>query len=55
MSVDELREIVDAAIAEAGATSMADMGKVMKIAMPKAAGRASGGDISALVKELLSG
>lgn len=55
MSADELREIVEAAIAEVGATSMADMGKVMKIAMSKAAGRASGGDISALVKELLSG
>ena len=55
MSADELREIVESAIAEVGAASMADMGKVMKIAMPKAAGRASGGDISALVKELLAG
>ena len=55
MSADELRGIVEAAIAEVGATSMTDMGKVMKIAMPKTAGRASGGDVSALVKELLSG
>ena len=55
MSADELRGIVEAAIAEVGASSMADMGKVMKIAMPKTAGRASGGDVSALVKELLSG
>lgn len=55
MSPDELREIVKAAIAEAGATSMADMGAVMKIAMPKVAGRAPGGDVSAMVKELLTG
>ena len=55
MSPDELREIVEAAIAEAGATSMADMGAVMKIAMPKVAGRAPGGDVSAMVKELLTG
>jgi uncharacterized protein YqeY len=55
MSADELREIVEAAIAEVGATTMADMGKVMKIAMPKTAGRAPGGDVSALVKELLTG
>jgi uncharacterized protein YqeY len=55
MSPDELREIVEAAIAEAGAASMADMGAVMKIAMPKVAGRAPGGDVSAMVKELLTG
>ena len=55
MSADELREIVEAAVAEVGATSMADMGKVMKIAMPKVAGRAPGGDVSALVKALLTG
>jgi uncharacterized protein YqeY len=55
MSPDELREIVEAAIAEVGATSMADMGKVMKAALPKVAGRAPGGEVSALVKELLSG
>ena len=55
MSTDELREIVKAAIEETGASAPADMGKVMKAAMPKVAGRASGGDISAMVKELLSG
>lgn len=55
MSADELREIVKAAIAETGASGPADMGKVMKAAMGKVAGRASGGEISAVVKELLTG
>ena len=55
LSVDELREIVTAAITEIGATSMADMGKVMKVALPKVAGRAPGGEVSAMVKELLTG
>ena len=55
MSVDELREIVKAAIAETGASAPADMGKVMKAAMPKVAGRAPGSDISAMAKELLTG
>ncbi|MGD8404800.1 MAG: GatB/YqeY domain-containing protein [Anaerolineales bacterium] len=55
MSADELREIVSAAIAETGATSMADMGKVMKVALEKAAGRASGGEVSAIVREQLAG
>jgi uncharacterized protein YqeY len=55
MSPDELREIVTAAIAKVGAASMADMGKVMKAALPKVAGRAPGGEVSAMVKELLTG
>ena len=55
MSKDELREIVAAAIAETGATSMADMGKVMKVALEKVAGRAPGGEVSAMVKEQLTG
>ena len=55
MSADELREIVSAAIAETGAVAMADMGKVMKVALPKVAGRAPGGEVSAMVKELLTG
>ena len=54
MSADELREIVKAAIAETGASVPADMGKVMKVAMAKVAGRAPGGEISAMVKELLT-
>jgi uncharacterized protein YqeY len=55
MPADELREIVAAAIAETGASSMADMGNVMKAALPKVAGRAPGGEVSAMVKELLAG
>ena len=53
MSADELRELVKAAIAETGAASASDMGKVMKVVMPKTAGRAAGNEVSAMVKELL--
>jgi uncharacterized protein YqeY len=49
----ELREIVQAAVAEAGATSPKDMGAVMKAAMPRIAGRADGKRVSALVNETL--
>ena len=55
MSSDALREIVVAAIAETGASAPADMGKVMKVALEKVAGRAPGGEISAIVRELLAG
>ncbi len=53
MPEDELKEIVRAAITETGASSMADMGKVMKIVMGKVAGRAPNDKISATVRELL--
>jgi uncharacterized protein YqeY len=52
-SPEELRALVQAAIAEVGATSPADMGKVMKILMPKIGGRAPGDQVSAMVRELL--
>lgn len=55
MSDEELKEAVKAAIAESGAKSPAEMGKVMKALMPKIAGKADGGKASALVKQLLSG
>ena len=55
MSPDELRKIVADAIAETGASAPADMGKVMKVALGKVAGRAPGGEVSAIVKELLAG
>lgn len=55
MSADELREIVAAAIAETGASAPSDMGKVMKVALEKVAGRAPGGEVSAVVRELLAG
>jgi uncharacterized protein YqeY len=53
MPADELRSLVQAAIAETGAASPADMGKVMKAVMPKVAGRAPNDMVSAAVKELL--
>lgn len=55
MSDDDLAKIVQASIEESGASGMADMGKVMKVIMPKTAGRADGGRVSAMVKKLLAG
>jgi uncharacterized protein len=54
MPADELRALVEAAIAETGASAPSDMGKVMKIVMPKVAGRAPNDMISAAVRELLT-
>jgi len=53
MPAEELRALVQAAIAETGAAAPSDMGKVMKVVMPKVAGRAPNDMISATVKELL--
>jgi uncharacterized protein YqeY len=53
LSVDELKAEVSAIITEIGASSPADMGKVMGVATKKLAGKADGKTISALVKELL--
>lgn len=53
MADDELRAIVEAAVAETGAGSPKDMGQVMKAAMPKVGGRADGKRVSAIVKEVL--
>ena len=55
MSDEELEKIVRAAVAEVGAAGPQDMGTVMKAVMPKTAGRADGGRISALVKKVLVG
>ena len=54
LSADELRSEVAAIISEVGASSPADMGKVMGAATKKLAGKDDGKTISALVKELLS-
>jgi uncharacterized protein len=54
MSQDELRTLAQAAVAETGASTQTDMGKVMKALMPRVAGRAAGDQISAVVKELLT-
>ena len=53
MPAEELRALVQAAIAETGAAAPSDMGKVMKVVMPKVAGRAPNDAISSVVKELL--
>ena len=54
MDPAELRALVQAAITEVGAAAPSDMGKVMKVVMPKVAGRAPNDAISAAVKELLT-
>lgn len=54
LGADELKTIVAAIIAEVGAISAADMGKVMGAASKQLAGQADGKTISAVVKELLS-
>jgi hypothetical protein len=53
MPEEELSAIVQAVIAETGAASPADMGRVMKIVMAQVAGRAPNDRISATVRELL--
>jgi uncharacterized protein YqeY len=54
LSEDELEEIVDHAIAEVGATSMSDLGRVMKDVMPQVSGRVDGSVVSQLVREKLA-
>ncbi|HST25449.1 MAG TPA: GatB/YqeY domain-containing protein [Gaiellaceae bacterium] len=54
LSDDELEAIVDDAIAENGATSMRDLGRVMADVMPQVAGRADGSAVSQLVREKLA-
>jgi uncharacterized protein YqeY len=51
---DELERIVDDAIAETGATSLRDLGRVMADVMPQVAGRADGSEVSRLVREKLA-
>jgi uncharacterized protein len=54
LSEDEIDEIVDDVIAEVGATSMADLGRVMADVMPQIAGRADGSQVSQIVREKLA-
>ncbi len=54
LSADELKGELEKIIAETGASSPADMGKVMGVASKKLSGKADGKSISATVKELLS-
>jgi uncharacterized protein len=54
LSEEEVNREIEAAIAEAGASSIKDMGKVMKILMPKLTGRADGKLVGDKVKARLS-
>jgi uncharacterized protein YqeY len=54
LSDEELNAIVGDAVAESGASSPQEMGKVMALVMPKVKGRADGKRVSAAVKEKLS-
>lgn len=54
LSEAELERIVENAIAETGATSLRDFGRVMADVMPQVAGRADGSSVSQLVRELLA-
>ena len=53
LSDDELHAIVGDAVAELGANSPGEMGKVMAVVMPKVEGRADGRRVSDAVRELL--
>jgi uncharacterized protein YqeY len=53
LSEDDIRQIVQAAIDQTGATSTKEFGKVMGAVMPKVKGKADGNQVNAIVKELL--
>lgn len=54
LSEDEIEMIVDDVIAETGATSLRDIGRVMADVMPQVSGRIDGGTVSQMVKEKLA-
>jgi len=54
LSAEELKTIITGIITETGASSPADMGKVMGVATKQLAGKADGKAISTMVKELLA-
>jgi len=54
MGEDELKKLVDKAVLQSGATTIAEMGKVMGILMPKIKGKADGKLVSQIVREKLS-
>jgi uncharacterized protein len=54
LSEEDLETIIDDAIAECGATSIRDLGRVMADVMPQVAGRADGAAVSQLVREKLA-
>lgn len=54
LSVEELNSIIEAAVGEAGAQSMRDMGKVMALLKPRVTGRADMGEVSKQVRNLIA-
>jgi uncharacterized protein YqeY len=54
MSEDEIKKLIDAAIAQTGASGPADMGKVMGVIKSQVAGKADGATVSGLVKAALN-
>jgi uncharacterized protein YqeY len=54
LSEEDIERIIDDAIAETGATSLRDLGRVMADVMPQVAGRADGSTVSQLVREKLA-
>jgi uncharacterized protein YqeY len=54
MSEDEIKKLINAAIAQTGASGPADMGKVMGVIKSQVAGKADGGTVSGLVKAALN-
>lgn len=55
LSEDELKQLVEKAVAETGADSMKDLGAVMKVLMPQIRGRADGKSVNIAVKSILQG
>jgi uncharacterized protein len=55
LTAEELKALASVAISETNAASPADFGKVMKVLMPRVAGRATGDVVSSVVRGLLQG
>jgi uncharacterized protein len=55
LSEEEVKKIIQNCIVEAGAKSIQDLGKVMRLVMPKVAGRSDGKRVNELTKGLLEG
>jgi uncharacterized protein YqeY len=55
LSMEEIQSLIDEAIQESKAVDLKDLGKVMKILMPKVSGKADGKTVNQMVRERLSG
>ena len=55
LSDEELKEVIQASIEEAGAKGLQDLGKVMKLVMPKVGGQSDGKRVNELARTLLTG